>query len=485
MSATRLSLRIKLLYGIGQVAEGLKNGAFGVFLLFYYSQVLGLSAALAGFAVGIALVFDAITDPLAGSISDRFKSRFGRRHPFIYASVVPLAVGFYLLFAPPEGLGQWGLFAWLLGFAVMTRASMTLFHVPHLSLGAELSEDYTERTTVVGFRYFFSTLGALLAVAAGFGFYFAETEEFTVGQFNAAQYPNFGLTMSIGMAFVILLSALGTQHLARSLTQPSDDWRTERGVFAQLFHELREAMSNYSFRWVFFGLLLVFLMVGVDISLNLYMNTFYWEFNSQNNLLFFMAAPVGVMIGTFFTGALTNRVGKLPAVIWGVAGWIGCQSLPILLRMAELLPDNGESWLAIFLISVKFIQGLFVAQCLVSFGSMIADIVDEHELLTHRRQEGIFFAAVAFSSKCTTGLGNVFAGIALNLIDWPEGATVRSATDVSPDTIYQLGILFGPALAVVGLVSLWCYSHYRIDRTRHEEICAELAIRRALANPVG
>ena len=116
-----------------------------------------MSAALAGIAVGIALVFDAITDPLAGSISDRFKSRFGRRHPFIYASVVPLAVGFYLLFAPPEGLGQWGLFAWLLGFAVMTRASMTLFHVPHLSLGAELSEDYTERTTVVGFRYFFST----------------------------------------------------------------------------------------------------------------------------------------------------------------------------------------------------------------------------------------------------------------------------------------------------------------------------------------
>ena len=485
MSATRLSLHIKLLYGVGQIADGLKNGAFGVFLLFYYSQVLGLSAALAGFAVGIALVFDAVTDPLAGSISDRFKSRLGRRHPFIYASVVPLAVGFYLLFAPPEGLGQWGLFAWLLGFAVMTRASMTLFHVPHLSLGAELSDDYEERTTVVGFRYFFSTLGALLAVAAGFGFYFAETDEFAVGQFNAAQYPNFALMMSIGMALVILVSALGTQHLARSLRQPPDDWRVERGIFAQLFYELREAMSNYSFRWVFFGLLLVFLMVGVDISLNLYMNTFYWEFNSQNNLLFFMAAPVGVMLGTFFTGALTNRVGKLPAVIWGVAGWMGCQSLPILLRMAELLPDNGESSLAIFLISVKFIQGLFVAQCLVSFGSMIADIVDEHELLTHRRQEGIFFAAVAFSSKCTTGLGNVFAGIALDLIDWPQGATVRSATDVASDTVYQLGILFGPALAVVGLVSLWCYSHYRIDRTRHEEICAELAVRRALANPAG
>jgi len=95
MNTAPLSLATKLYYGVGQTAEGLKNGAFGVFLLFYYSQVLGLGASYAGLAVGIALVFDAITDPLAGSISDRFKSRFGRRHPFIYASIIPLALAFY------------------------------------------------------------------------------------------------------------------------------------------------------------------------------------------------------------------------------------------------------------------------------------------------------------------------------------------------------------------------------------------------------
>ena len=186
LSTAPLSFATKFLYGLGQAAEGLKNGAFGVFLLFYYSQVLGLGASYAGLAVGIALLFDAITDPLAGSVSDRYKSRLGRRHPFIYASIVPLAVAFYLLFSPPEGLSQVQLFLWLTGFAVLTRASMTLFHVPHLSLGAELSDDYAERTTVVGFRYFFSTFGSLVAIAAGFGLYFAETNEFPVGQFNAA-----------------------------------------------------------------------------------------------------------------------------------------------------------------------------------------------------------------------------------------------------------------------------------------------------------
>lgn len=481
MNTAPLSLATKLYYGIGQTAEGLKNGAFGVFLLFYYSQVLGLGASYAGLAVGIALVFDAITDPLAGSISDRFKSRFGRRHPFIYASIIPLALAFYFLFAPPAGLSQPQLFMWLLVFALLTRASMTLFHVPHLSLGAELSDDYAERTTVVGIRYFFSTLGALIAIAAGFGFFFAATEEFPVGQFNVSQYPHYAMAMSLGMAIIILFSALGTQRVALTLHQPPEGWQRERDLFAQLLFELREAMSNYSFRWMFFGLLLVFLMVGVDLTLNLYMNTFYWELSTTQNLLYFTAAPLGVMLGSFFTGALTRRLGKLPPVLWGVGGWMFCQSLPIILRMIDLLPANGEQSLPVFLVSLKFIQGLFVAQCLVSFNSMLADIVDEHELLTERRQEGIFFAAVAFSSKCTTGLGSVFAGLALDLIGWPEGSEVTSAADVPPETIMHLGIFFGPALGLIGIAALWCYSHYRIDKTRHDEICAELAIRRELA----
>ena len=176
----------------------------------------------------------------------------------------------------------------------------------------------------MGFRYFFSTLGAFIAVAAGFGVYFASTDEFPVGQFNAAEYPNYALMISIAMAVVIAISAMGTQRLALRLYQPTEDIQQDRGVFSQLWLELTEAMSNYSFRWVFFGLLLIFLMVGVDVALNLYMNTFYWEFSSTHNLMFFVAAPLGVMVGTFFTGALTARIGKLPAVVWGVAGWMFC-----------------------------------------------------------------------------------------------------------------------------------------------------------------
>ena len=115
----------KVAFGIGQFAEGLKNTGFGLFILFYYNQVLELPGTLAGLALFIALVFDAVTDPLAGSLSDNTKSRLGRRHPFMYASALPLALAFLGLFSPPTGLGDWGLFAWLTVFAILTRGAMT------------------------------------------------------------------------------------------------------------------------------------------------------------------------------------------------------------------------------------------------------------------------------------------------------------------------------------------------------------------------
>ena len=149
-------------FGIGQAAEGIKNNAFTLFLLFFYVQVHGLSASLAGAALFIALCFDAVSDPIAGYLSDSWRSRWGRRHPFMYASAIPLAIAFYFTFVPPDGLGQWGLFAWLTAFTVLTRLAMTLYHVPHIALGAEMSDDYEERTSIVGYRTAFGIIGSLL-----------------------------------------------------------------------------------------------------------------------------------------------------------------------------------------------------------------------------------------------------------------------------------------------------------------------------------
>ena len=137
----RLSLPTIMSYGFGQVSEAIKNSGFNIFLLFYYNQVLHVSATATSIALALALVFDALTDPIAGSLSDKMRSRWGRRHPFIVAAAIPLSITFYFLFNPPELDSELGYVFWLLTFAVLVRGSLTFFQVPHLALGAELARD--------------------------------------------------------------------------------------------------------------------------------------------------------------------------------------------------------------------------------------------------------------------------------------------------------------------------------------------------------
>ena len=184
MAAT-LSTWTKLAYGTGQLAEGVKNTAFSVFLLFYYNQVLGLPGIWTGVALGLATVIDAIIDPFMGSITDSFRHRWGRRLLFMYVAVVPLAVSFALLFFPPAGLGHAALFTWLLVCTVGVRAAMTLYAVPHMALGAELSSDYTERTAIVAYRNVFGFVGGVLVVAVGWGYFFRARRDLP-GQLNGA-----------------------------------------------------------------------------------------------------------------------------------------------------------------------------------------------------------------------------------------------------------------------------------------------------------
>ena len=468
-----LTRGIKVSYGVGQAAEGIKNAAFNVFVFFYYTQVLGLPTVYTGIAIGIALAVDSITDPLIGSLSDNWQGSNGRRHPFLYVSILPLGLFFIGLFNPPE-LEEFMLFLWLTVFSVGTRAMMTLYYVPHVSLGAELSEDFNERTEVVAYRYFFSYVGGILTYIIGFVVYFPDT------QFNVEAYAPFGLTLSLLMMASILITALGTKRRIPHL--PASRINRETVSVLRVLHktllEIRSALTNRSFRWLFAGVLIVFAMVGVDNALNLHMNTYFWELQGGGNLFFFAATPVGALIGTALASPLTRWFDKKPSVIIGTLCWALCQVIPVVLRLLGWFPENGTDELLYSLIVIKFIQGLGVVQALIAFNSMVADVVDEHELITGLRQEGIFFSSVSFSNKMTSGIGTVAAGFALALIDWPTGAAVQTAADIAPETIAWLGLIYGPIVSGFALVSAYCYSKYGLNRQRHAEIVEELAVLR-------
>lgn len=462
----------KLTYGIGQFAEGLKNTAFNIFALFYYNQVLEVSGTLCGVALGVALLFDAVTDPIAGSLSDGWRSKWGRRHPFMYASALPLALAFYGLFSPPD-LSEWGLFAWLLVFSVLTRGAMTLYHVPHLALGAELTEDFEERTSIVAWRQVFGVLGLLSVVVLSFGYFLADDRG---GRQEAANYPPFAILLGALMTLTILISAVGTQKEVRYL--PLASAPVPGSLASRLLREVRDAFSSPHFRWLFAGVLIIYVMVGVNNALDLYMSEFFWALEGRQIQLLLLAAPVGLIAGAPLTRLMHARWDKRPALIFGTAGWAALQFLPVILRLAESFPENGSPWLVPSLAVLKFMQGMIVVQALVSFGSMMADVVDEHELRSGRRQEGIFFGAVAFSGKASSGVGTMLAGIGLDLIGWQVGAGV-TASEIAPDLLFRLGVFYGPVVAGCAIVSVWCHSHYQLDRELHKKVVAELRRLRA------
>ena len=242
----------------------------------------------------------------------------------------------------------------------------------------------------------------------------------------------------------------------------------------RMLRELGSAFGNLSFRWLFGGVLIVFLMVGVDGALNLYMYQYFWELSGQAMLLVMVISPLGLIVGTAFTRALHRRWDKRPGLVLGTAGWAALQIIPILLRLAGWFPENGTTALIVALAGFKFVQGVIVQQALISFGSMMADVADEHELESGRRQEGILFGAVAFSGKAASGLGNMVAGVGLDLIAWPRGAHIQTAADVPAMTLVKLGLLYGPIVAGFAVVSVWCYTHYKLNRERHAEILVEL-----------
>ena len=123
------TVRTKLIYGFGSIAFGVKDQGFSYFLLFFYNQVIGLPAIVVGSAIAIALAADAFIDPIIGQFSDNLRTRWGRRHPLMYASAIPLAVAYWFLWNPPAW-DQKSLFFYLVAIAIVVRTFISLYEVP-------------------------------------------------------------------------------------------------------------------------------------------------------------------------------------------------------------------------------------------------------------------------------------------------------------------------------------------------------------------
>lgn len=458
-----LSTKTKILYGIGLSSRGIKDGLFQIFLFFYFSQVLGLDAALAGTASLISLFFDAITDPMVGLISDRWKSKkWGRRHPLMMMSAVPLGFFTWLLFMPPADMGQMDLFIWLTVFGVLVRTALTFFVVPHISLGAELTQDYNERTVVTSYRIMFASVVSPLVMIVGFTLFFVPTEEYSYGLLNKEAYPSFALLCAGLMIFFIMLSVWGTRDVIPNLPKLSP--LQERMSLVDMLSGMKAAFKMKSYKSLILYMTIVYIGLGIGIIFTTYFATYFFELSEKEFAILPIASAVGGMLAMILAPKMGQIMDKRKAAIWSTLIFGFFFSLPFNFRLLGIFPANGTpSLLPTYLFSIT-VAYTFLWVALSLGNSMMAEVIDEYELESQHRQEGLFFSLLSLAYKCTTGVGMFLAGILLNLIAFPKQAEVG---DVPESAISGLGIIGGPLLLAFYWTSIVCIFYYPITSEKY------------------
>jgi GPH family glycoside/pentoside/hexuronide:cation symporter len=449
--------RVRWLYGLGAAAYGVKDNGFAYFLLFYYNQVLGLPGTYAGLAILIAMLFDAVSDPVVGVWSDNTHSRLGRRHPFMYAAALPVALCYLALWNPPD-LSDFQLFLYLTVCCVLVRFFITLYEIPSSAIVAELTADYDERTRLLSYRYMLGWCGGLVMAMLNWGVFMV-----AFGTTSATTYRLYGSLGAVVMLLAILGSSWGLHRYIPYLHAPPnrDSYR-----LGSLLADLVVTLGNRNFLALFLAGLFAAVGAGVATNFDTYIVTHFWEIPPDKWRWVICSLFLSALVPIVAAPYLTSKLDKKRAAMWIYAFQICFAALPFVLRLAGFFPENDSSWLYPLIWAHTVINVVVIVMFGVVQSSMLADIVEHSQESTGRREEGLFFASRSFAQKATSGIGAFIAGIALDMISFPRGAVMG---EVDPEVVWDLGFIYGPVLMLFYFLALGSISFYQITRTGHDD----------------
>ena len=465
------SLLTRIAYGIGGGAIGIKNSGFEFFLLLYYSQVLGVSAHLVSVALFLALAIDAISDPVVGYWSDNIRSRLGRRHPFMYAAILPVGIAYFFAWNPPAGLSGNELFPWLVFITISVRLFYTLYEVPSLALAAELSQDYDIRTTLMSYRYFCAWVCGLGIQVLLMVYLLRPTDTVTMGFFNLDGWHTYGLWASALLIITITICTAGTHRYIPNFKAPPPPRKL---TIRKVLSEVLETISNRSFRALFLAFLFGLLASGISASLNQYINGYFWEFTTDQ----IAGLTVGVFVSTVLALVLAPQVSKTigkkrGVIIIGLVAFT-LMPAPVFARLLGFMPPNGTETLFYLVLIITTFDLTLIITAQILMAAMVADIVEESELTTGRRSEGIFYAGIR---KLSQGAGILMAGIILSVADLHPGMQPGTVPESSLDI---LGWGYAVSLLVVWMLMISSIRFYEISRENHEANLEALAVQDAI-----
>jgi GPH family glycoside/pentoside/hexuronide:cation symporter len=466
--AQRASGGTQFFYGFGSIAIGIKNNLLGTYLLIYYNQVLGLDAAVAALAMALALVVDAVSDPIVGIWSDRVSTRWGRRHPFMYAAIIPFALSYYFILKDPGPISDTDLFFRLLFLLIVLRMSMTFYEIPRGALAPELSKDYDQRNALSAWAMAFGWIG-------GAGIAFIANRYFLDSFVDLDGYQVLAYWGGLGIFVGASVSCLGTHRNIPDLHKPP----ARELNLAAIFKEGLETLSNRSWLVLFFSGCIYSLLVGTEQGVGTYYNEYFWQWKPEVIAPFALFSALSVVVLVSVAPLIARGRSKKKIAVGIFIVTIVAGPLPIILRLVNPLvdfqtfPANGSDllwWILMFHGSLLAALG---ALGFVFIGSMAMEIVEQVEKKTGRREEGLLGTVNTFVHKLVGAGGVLVSG----LIIWYAGF---DNPGVTPEDLYggavitkfaYIHIVLGLSLPIISTLLVLLYD---IDRNQHLDHIEEL-----------
>ena len=476
----RLGLATKVSYGLGSVAFGVGSVALSTSIINYYLvRVVGMRPAVVGVVILVSLVIDAVLDPAIGRWSDTFRSPWGRRHPFMYFSALPIALAVAFFWRHPAGMTGDALALYALVMLIVLRLCSGLYQIPSDALAPELAPDYHERTGLISWRWFFGLFSALVMGVLLNAVYLRKDASHPLGQNDPAAYANFGVMAAIVVFIAIIASSLSTHRYIRFL-RPAPVRQQTAG---QSIREIIQVLSNPSLVAVMVSGLVSGVAAGIAASLTSFMSYYFWGLTPQviagMTILVAPAALVGVVAAPILSRLLDKK--RTMITVFTLSIFTGV--VPVALRLVGLMPPNGSPLIPLILVGDLFVSGTLALIGAIIIGSMIADVAEDSAVKTGVRSEGLLFAANGLLPKITAGLGGLVGNMMLEFVHFPAGAEHGTVDVVAPAIMRNLALISLPVGAVLNLISVAVLLFYRIDKGAHEANLEALRLANAVGEP--
>ncbi len=453
-TSEKVPLVTKLAFGAGDVGPAIVTLISSFFLLIFLTDVAGLSPNIAGTILLVSKIWDAVNDPVIGTISDRVQTRWGRRRPWFLWGAIPFGLAFFLMFQVPD-FSDTGKFWYYLLVALLLDTAYTIVNVPYTALTPELTNDYDERTSLTSYRFAFSIGSALIA-----GVLHPTIVNAVVDGGGTVQQ---GYVLSIG---IWAIAATLPFFFAFWGTYERHTVTTEAIPFLA---GLKITFGNRAFRYVAGIYLLSWLVVQIVSSIIPFYLT-YWLRNPGLIAPVILAVQASAFVWLFIWTRASRTIGKKGVYYRGMVFWI-----VVLLGLFAVQPTT-PSWVVIVL---ALLAGIGVATAYLVPWSMLPDVIELDELETGQRREGVYYGFVVLLQKLGLALGLFIVGQLLTLTGYVQPEVGSSTLVTQPESaLFVIRLLIGPLSAIVLVAGVALVYLFPITKQQHEQTLAELARRK-------